>query len=230
MTKRKREEEEEDDGDDDSAGLDARNGKDLTRLHIACREFISSHFKPSTFIQTENNNPALSIVQTFPIALTKLEMSEMDHLAAPAPEVEEAKADRATPSAPLTVTPVAACEDATVEAVKAVEPAVTVDDPKLFAPPMTKEEASHLSVKALRRSGIEFEAKVGIKNNSICPCPGYTYIFLCPSSFIPPVLYVISCCKAAVIQGGVKKDIFRKYLPAFFDERDFVSYGEGKIG
>ena len=38
MTKRKREEEEDDDGDDDSAGLDARNGKDLTRLHIACRE------------------------------------------------------------------------------------------------------------------------------------------------------------------------------------------------
>ena len=97
-------------------------------------------------------------------------MSAMDHLAAPAPEVEEARADRATPSAPLTVTPVAACEDVTVEAVKAVEPAVTVDDPKLFAPPMTKEEASHLSVKALRGSGIEFEAKVGIKNNSICLC------------------------------------------------------------
>mmetsp|Transcript_43913 Transcript_43913/g.105950 ORF Transcript_43913/g.105950 Transcript_43913/m.105950 type:complete len:166 (+) Transcript_43913:512-1009(+) len=32
--------------------------------------------------------------------------------------------------------------------------------------------------------------------------------------------------KAAIIQGGVKKDIFRKYLPAIFDERDFVSYGE----
>ena len=84
----------------------------------------------------------------------------MEHLAAPAPEVEAAKADRATASASLTVKPVGPCEDATAEAVKGVEPAVTVDDPNIFAPPITKEEASHLSVKALRGSGIEFEAKV----------------------------------------------------------------------
>jgi len=117
-------------------------------------------------------------------------MSAMEHLAAPAPEVEAPKVDRVLPSSSLTVAPVAPCEDATAEAVKTVGPAVTVDDPKSLAPPMTKEEASHLSVKALRGTGIEFEAK------------------------------------AAVIQGGVKKDIFRKYLPAIFDERDFVSYGE----
>lgn len=87
-------------------------------------------------------------------------MSAMEHLAAPAPEVEPAKADRVNSSRSLTVAPVVPCDDATVESVKSVEPAVTVDDPKKFAPPMTKEEASHLSVKALRASGIEFEAKV----------------------------------------------------------------------
>jgi len=84
-------------------------------------------------------------------------MSAMEHLAAPAPKVEAAKADRAIPSESLAVAPVAPCEDATADAVKTVEPAVTVDDPKTFAPAMTKEEASHLSVKALRGSGIEFE-------------------------------------------------------------------------
>ncbi|CAJ1961049.1 unnamed protein product [Cylindrotheca closterium] len=117
-------------------------------------------------------------------------MSAMEHLAAPAPEVEVAEADRAIPSASFEVAPVTPCEDASVQSVRSVEPAMTVDDPKKLAPPMSKEEASHLSVKALRRSGIEFESK------------------------------------AAVIQGGVKKDIFRKCLPLFFDERDFVSYGE----
>lgn len=32
--------------------------------------------------------------------------------------------------------------------------------------------------------------------------------------------------EAGVIKGGVKKDILKKILPFFFDERDFVSYGE----
>jgi len=32
--------------------------------------------------------------------------------------------------------------------------------------------------------------------------------------------------EAGVIKGGVKKDILKKVLPFFFDERDFVSYGE----
>ena len=87
-------------------------------------------------------------------------MSAMEYLAAPAPEVETAKVDRAIPSASLTVSPVAPCEDAVAQSVRSVEPAVTVDDPKKFAPPISKEVASHLSVKALRGSGIEFESKV----------------------------------------------------------------------
>lgn len=42
----------------------------------------------------------------------------------------------------------------------------------------------------------------------------------------PPLYPCFFNQKAAVIQGGVNKDIFRKCLPAIFDERDFVSYGE----
>jgi len=32
--------------------------------------------------------------------------------------------------------------------------------------------------------------------------------------------------EAGVIKGGVKKDFLKRCLPYFFDERDFVSYGE----
>mmetsp|Transcript_25099 Transcript_25099/g.58821 ORF Transcript_25099/g.58821 Transcript_25099/m.58821 type:complete len:239 (+) Transcript_25099:90-806(+) len=32
--------------------------------------------------------------------------------------------------------------------------------------------------------------------------------------------------EAGVIKGGVKKDILKRLLPFFFDERDFLSYGE----
>lgn len=32
--------------------------------------------------------------------------------------------------------------------------------------------------------------------------------------------------EAGVIKGGVEKDILKRCLPLFFDERDFVSYGE----
>ena len=34
--------------------------------------------------------------------------------------------------------------------------------------------------------------------------------------------------EAALIKGRVKKDVLKKYLPFFFDERDFVSYGESR--
>ena len=32
--------------------------------------------------------------------------------------------------------------------------------------------------------------------------------------------------EAGVIRGGARKDILKRFLPFFFDERDFVSYGE----
>jgi hypothetical protein len=32
--------------------------------------------------------------------------------------------------------------------------------------------------------------------------------------------------KAAVLRGAPKKDILKRWLPFFFDERDFVAYGE----
>jgi hypothetical protein len=81
-------------------------------------------------------------------------------LASPSPAVEAAKAERAAASEEWKVEPATPSEDASVDAAKRVEPAVTYDDPKKFAPPMTQEEASHLSVAALRGSGAEFESKV----------------------------------------------------------------------
>ena len=37
---------------------------------------------------------------------------------------------------------------------------------------------------------------------------------------------------AAVLRGAPKKDILKRFLPLFFDERDFVAYGEvsGNLG
>jgi hypothetical protein len=87
-------------------------------------------------------------------------MSAFQNLASPAPAVEAAKAERAAASEELNVEPATPSEDATVDAAKSVGPAVTYDDPKKFAPPMTQQEASHLSVAALRGSGAEFESKV----------------------------------------------------------------------
>jgi hypothetical protein len=90
-------------------------------------------------------------------------MSAFQDLASPAPEVEAAKA---TPiheaSEPLQVEPVRISSDhVRVEPAPRVEAAVTVDDPKKFAPPMTPEKAAQLSVAVLREgSGADFESKV----------------------------------------------------------------------
>lgn len=87
-------------------------------------------------------------------------MSAFQDLASPAPAVEAAIAAKAAPSEEFRVEPATPSEDATVEAAKSVEPAVLYNDPKKFAPAMTQEEASHLSIAALRVSGVEFESKV----------------------------------------------------------------------
>lgn len=87
-------------------------------------------------------------------------MSAFQNYATPAPAVEAVKVERAAASEEWKVDPATPSEDATVDAAKGEEPAVTYDDPKKFAPPMTQEEASHLSVATLRGSGTEFESKV----------------------------------------------------------------------
>lgn len=87
-------------------------------------------------------------------------MSAFNDLAAPAPEVEAATAERAESSGPLTVEPAIPSEDAIVEPAKSVEPAETFDDPKKFGPAFTKEAASALSVAALRQTGADFESQV----------------------------------------------------------------------
>ena len=115
-------------------------------------------------------------------------MSAFQDSAKPAPTVEAAVAEAAPLSdlEHLNVTPAGATTTTTttgagasgngnvddsnghlsVEPAKQVGPAVTYDDPKQFAPPITQEEASELSVAALRMgSGTEFESIV-----SCCCC------------------------------------------------------------
>lgn len=89
-------------------------------------------------------------------------MNSFENLAAPAPRVEAAMAAPVVASSDnLEVEPARPSEDAKVEAASAVGPAVPFDDPKKFAPPMSAEVASQLSVAALREgSGPEFESKV----------------------------------------------------------------------
>jgi hypothetical protein len=94
-------------------------------------------------------------------------MSAFQELASPAPTVGAAEAERAQSSEPLRVEPALPSEDTTVGAAQKVGPAVTYDKTKSFAPPITKEEASHLSVAALRGSGADFESKVS-HNSTVC--------------------------------------------------------------
>jgi hypothetical protein len=91
---------------------------------------------------------------------TQLIMSAFQNLASPAPQVEAAEAESAFISEDVKVEPAKPSEDARVEPAMSVEPASTVDDPHKFAPPITKEEVSRLSVAGLRGSGSEFESKV----------------------------------------------------------------------
>lgn len=91
-------------------------------------------------------------------------MSAFGELASPAPRVGAATAERAMDSGAVRVEPAIPCEEAIVEPARQVEPAVTVDDPKQFAPAqaLKKAEISHLSVTALRTSGSDFEGMVRV--------------------------------------------------------------------
>ena len=82
------------------------------------------------------------------------------NLAAPAPEVGSAVAEKAPNSESVRVEPAKPSEAADVLPVTNVEPAVTVDDPKKFAPKSVEEPISHLSVSELRKSGSDFESMV----------------------------------------------------------------------
>jgi hypothetical protein len=89
-------------------------------------------------------------------------MSAFGELASPAPRVDAATAERAPESGGVLVEPALPCEETNVEPARHVEPAVTVDDPKIFAPTqaLKKADISHLSVKALRACGADFEGMV----------------------------------------------------------------------
>jgi hypothetical protein len=116
-------------------------------------------------------------------------MSAFKELAQPAPTVGEAKAQAPSVSKSVIVEAADISEEPKIEAAPAVSGAV-VGDYQKFAPKITPQQASILSVAELKKQGTDFEGEAG------------------------------------VIKGCVKKDIMKKILPFFYDERDFVSYGE----
>ena len=93
-------------------------------------------------------------------------MSVFQELASPAPQVEAAEASPCAQSDKSdeywsVVEPAQPCEEATATPAPAVGAAVLFDNPREFAPPLSQEKASHLSVVALRAgTGAEFESKV----------------------------------------------------------------------
>jgi len=116
-------------------------------------------------------------------------MSAFQDLAQPAPTVGEAKAQAPIVSKSVVVEAAEISEEPNIEAAPVVSGAV-VGDYQKFAPKITPQQASILSVAELKKQGTDFESEAG------------------------------------VIKGYVKKDILKRLLPFFYDERDFVSYGE----
>mmetsp|Transcript_127774 Transcript_127774/g.190414 ORF Transcript_127774/g.190414 Transcript_127774/m.190414 type:complete len:235 (+) Transcript_127774:113-817(+) len=89
-------------------------------------------------------------------------MSAFRDLASPAPRVEAATADEVDTSGSLTVEAATPSGSVRVEPAPRVEPAALYDDPKKFAPPIPRAEASHLSVASLRGSGADFEGEAAV--------------------------------------------------------------------
>lgn len=89
-------------------------------------------------------------------------MSSFPHLASPAPLVEAAKASPAPEDTDaLNIQPAQPSEDASAQPAVPVGAAVTYDHSKTFAPPISPDKASYLSVAELRaESGADFESKV----------------------------------------------------------------------
>lgn len=99
-------------------------------------------------------------------------MSAFQNLASPAPRVEEAvvassKYNDSEPSLPplhVAVEPARPSQSVSAEPAGEVDPAVTFDNPRQFAPPLSVEKAYHLSAAALRAAdgGADFESKVSL--------------------------------------------------------------------
>jgi hypothetical protein len=87
-------------------------------------------------------------------------MSSFQDYATSAPQVEAATADSYADDDSYKASAPVPSEDCRVDAAKAVDAAVTYDDPKKFAPAFSEEQIAHLSVSALRGSGSVFESKV----------------------------------------------------------------------
>lgn len=119
-------------------------------------------------------------------------MSAFQDLASPARQVEAAEASPApkdSKSDRLKVEPARPSENATVAAAAAVGAAVPFDNPRKFAPPLTREKASMLSVVALQAgSGADFQSKVRQKaidclhfsgNGLLVKMRAHTIILIC---------------------------------------------------
>lgn len=121
----------------------------------------------------------------------------MSNLAAPAPAVEPAVADKAAYSDAAVADMVQQSEPVRVSSAAAVDPALPYDDPMRYAPSIVANpkqlKPDALSVQVLRgTTGSDFESY------------------------------------AAILRGAPEKNFLQKWLPLFFDERDFVSFGEVK--
>lgn len=120
------------------------------------------------------------------------------NLAAPAPKVEEAVAEKAAAEDPATADRVQQSEAVRVSSARAVDPALPYDDPMRYAPAIVSNPnrdvlPNALTVETLRgTAGSDFESEV------------------------------------AICRGAPEKNFLKRCLPFFFDERDFATYGELK--
>ena len=110
-------------------------------------------------------------------------------LAQPAPTVGEAKAQAPSESKMVKVEAAEIVDEPNIDAAPRVSSAI-VGDYQKYAPKISPQKASILSVAELKKEGTAFESEAG------------------------------------VIKGRATKDILKRCLPFFYDERDFVSYGE----
>jgi len=129
----------------------------------------------------------------------------MSNLAPPAPQVEPSVAEKAENTDAAKADMVSQTEEARVSAAQEVEPAVTYDDPRKFAPKAPVSKGSNaLSVKALRGGkGSDFESYAAVLRGA----PG--------KNFLQIILPFIFDERDFVTFGEVKKYVLIKGTSCF---------------
>jgi hypothetical protein len=119
-----------------------------------------------------------------------------EELASPAPVVGPADVERQRSDSPVHVDPPPPSGSVIVEPAEEVEPATVAADPQQRPPPHPPRLSSSQAA-VLSVANLRSRSR-GLQFSS----------------------------KAAVIKGGVQKNLLRRLFPVCYDERDFVSYGE----